>query len=90
MNLSSTIEITYVGGPTAIISAGGLRILSDPTFSPPGGTMRWAQAHPTKKPAHHGAGFLFSDRNGGVYFSTEPSVVICRLAAPLKGSSVRT
>src|SRR5690242_15310124 len=45
--------------------------------------MRWAQAHPTKKPAHHGAGFLFSDRNGGVYFSTEPSVVICRLISSL-------
>lgn len=28
--------ITYVGGPTSIIELGGLRILTDPTFDPPG------------------------------------------------------
>ena len=30
------IEITYVGGPTALIEVGGLRLLTDPTFEAPG------------------------------------------------------
>jgi L-ascorbate metabolism protein UlaG (beta-lactamase superfamily) len=31
----STLAITYVGGPTAILEYAGLRILLDPTFDPP-------------------------------------------------------
>ncbi len=30
------MRITYIGGPTALIEAGGWRILTDPTFDPPG------------------------------------------------------
>ncbi len=37
------IEITYIGGPTAIVDVGGMRFLTDPTFDAPGdypsGTM---------------------------------------------------
>src|SRR5262245_3867490 len=32
----STITITYVGGPTALLEVGGLRLLTDPTFDAPG------------------------------------------------------
>jgi L-ascorbate metabolism protein UlaG (beta-lactamase superfamily) len=32
----SEARITYVGGPTALIEVGGWRILTDPTFDPPG------------------------------------------------------
>jgi L-ascorbate metabolism protein UlaG (beta-lactamase superfamily) len=32
----SPMTLTYVGGPTAILEYGGLRILLDPTFDPPG------------------------------------------------------
>ncbi|MEU7061650.1 MBL fold metallo-hydrolase [Streptomyces sp. NPDC046197] len=32
----TTVEITYVGGPTAVIELGGLRLLTDPTFDAPG------------------------------------------------------
>src|SRR5689334_24431558 len=28
--------LTLIGGPTALITYGGLRILTDPTFDPPG------------------------------------------------------
>jgi L-ascorbate metabolism protein UlaG (beta-lactamase superfamily) len=28
--------VTYLGGPTALIEIGGLRLLTDPTFDPPG------------------------------------------------------
>ena len=30
------LGIQLVGGPTAILEYGGLRLLTDPTFSPPG------------------------------------------------------
>ena len=32
----SAIAITYVGGPTALLEVGGLRLLTDPTFDPAG------------------------------------------------------
>jgi L-ascorbate metabolism protein UlaG (beta-lactamase superfamily) len=32
----STLTITYVGGPTALLEVAGLRLLTDPTFDPPG------------------------------------------------------
>jgi L-ascorbate metabolism protein UlaG (beta-lactamase superfamily) len=30
------VGIRYVGGPTALVEVGGLRLLTDPTFDPPG------------------------------------------------------
>ena len=30
------ISVQLVGGPTALIEIGGLRLLTDPTFGPPG------------------------------------------------------
>ncbi|MDN3020518.1 MBL fold metallo-hydrolase [Streptomyces sp. S.PB5] len=32
----TTVEISYVGGPTAVLTLGGLRLLTDPTFDAPG------------------------------------------------------
>ena len=34
--LDSSIQITYIGGPTALIEMGGARLLTDPTFDPGG------------------------------------------------------
>jgi L-ascorbate metabolism protein UlaG (beta-lactamase superfamily) len=34
-SLPPAVEITYVGGPTAIIQIGGLRFITDPTFDAP-------------------------------------------------------
>ena len=34
--MASVIEVTLVGGPTAVIEYAGLRWLTDPTFSEPG------------------------------------------------------
>jgi L-ascorbate metabolism protein UlaG (beta-lactamase superfamily) len=34
--MASSFTITYVGGPTALLEVGGLRLLTDPTFDPPG------------------------------------------------------
>ena len=33
----TSVQVTYVGGPTALIEIGGLRLLTDPVFDPPGG-----------------------------------------------------
>lgn len=32
----SSVDILYVGGPTAVVELGGVRLLTDPTFDPPG------------------------------------------------------
>jgi len=34
--MSTSCSITYIGGPTAVVEIGGLRLLTDPTFDPPG------------------------------------------------------
>jgi L-ascorbate metabolism protein UlaG (beta-lactamase superfamily) len=34
--MSSSCSIIYIGGPTALVEVGGLRLLTDPTFDPPG------------------------------------------------------
>jgi len=31
-----SVSITYIGGPTALIEVGGMRLMTDPTFDPPG------------------------------------------------------
>jgi L-ascorbate metabolism protein UlaG (beta-lactamase superfamily) len=37
----SDVRITHVGGPTALIEVGGWRLLTDPTFDPPGRSYRF-------------------------------------------------
>jgi len=39
--LMDTLKFTLVGGPTALLEIGTLRLLTDPTFDPPG-TFPWA------------------------------------------------
>lgn len=34
--MSSSMTVTLVGGPTALFEVGGVRLLTDPTFDPPG------------------------------------------------------
>jgi L-ascorbate metabolism protein UlaG (beta-lactamase superfamily) len=36
------IKVTYIGGPTALIEMGGLRLLTDPTFDPAGSEYKTA------------------------------------------------
>jgi L-ascorbate metabolism protein UlaG (beta-lactamase superfamily) len=36
MNSRDPVVIHYVGGPTAIVDIGGVRLVTDPTFDPPG------------------------------------------------------
>jgi L-ascorbate metabolism protein UlaG (beta-lactamase superfamily) len=37
----TAVSVTHVGGPTALIEVGGWRILTDPTFDPPGRSYRF-------------------------------------------------
>jgi L-ascorbate metabolism protein UlaG (beta-lactamase superfamily) len=39
-NRENHLHVTVVGGPTALLEYGGLRIVVDPTFDPPGGEYR--------------------------------------------------
>ena len=41
--------ITYVGGPTALIEVGGLRLLTDPTFDPAGSAYRFGWGTGSRK-----------------------------------------
>jgi L-ascorbate metabolism protein UlaG (beta-lactamase superfamily) len=36
---SREARITLVGGPTVLLELGGFRLLTDPTFDPPGSTI---------------------------------------------------
>ncbi len=42
------LELTYLGGPTVLLDLGGLRLITDPTFDPPGSTFR-APTHELRK-----------------------------------------
>ena len=37
MTTPRQLKVTYIGGPTAVLEWGGLRLLTDPGFDPPGG-----------------------------------------------------
>jgi L-ascorbate metabolism protein UlaG (beta-lactamase superfamily) len=48
MNRPSDLDIRMVGGPTALLELPGLRLLTDPTFDPPGAYEPRPGAHLTK------------------------------------------
>ena len=37
----SELKLTHIGGPTVLLEVGGWRLLTDPTFDPPGGSYRF-------------------------------------------------
>jgi L-ascorbate metabolism protein UlaG (beta-lactamase superfamily) len=43
------VRVTHIGGPTVLIEAAGWRILSDPTFDPPGRTYAFALGTSSRK-----------------------------------------
>lgn len=45
------VRITHIGGPTALIEAGGWRILTDPTFDPPGKRYHFGWGSVSRKTA---------------------------------------
>jgi len=45
------VRITHIGGPTALIEVGGWRLLTDPTFDPPGGKYSFGWGSGSRKTA---------------------------------------
>jgi L-ascorbate metabolism protein UlaG (beta-lactamase superfamily) len=45
----STMSLTHIGGPTVLIEVDGWRILTDPTFDPPGRTYRFGWGTSSRK-----------------------------------------
>ena len=45
---SESLTVRLVGGPTALLEIGGLRLLTDPTFDPPGEYLPRPEVHLTK------------------------------------------
>src|SRR3989440_1105490 len=43
------IRLTHIGGPTALIEVGGWRLLTDPTFDPPGQSYRFGWGTGSRK-----------------------------------------
>ena len=43
------VRVTHVGGPTVLIEAAGWRLLTDPTFDPPGRTYRFGWGTASRK-----------------------------------------
>src|SRR5689334_15136958 len=43
------VRVTHVGGPTTLLEFGGWRILTDPTFDPPGGRYFFGWGTTSKK-----------------------------------------
>jgi L-ascorbate metabolism protein UlaG (beta-lactamase superfamily) len=43
------LRLTHIGGPTVLIEAGGWRLLTDPTFDPPGGNYRFGWGTGSRK-----------------------------------------
>ena len=41
----SDVRLTHIGGPTVLIEVGGWRLLTDPTFDPPGRSVRLRLGH---------------------------------------------
>jgi L-ascorbate metabolism protein UlaG (beta-lactamase superfamily) len=45
----SSVRLTHIGGPTTLIEVAGWRILTDPTFDPPGRTYRFGWGSSSRK-----------------------------------------
>ena len=45
----SELKLTHIGGPTVLLEVGGWRLLTDPTFDPPGGSYRFGWGTGSRK-----------------------------------------
>ncbi|WP_306191586.1 MBL fold metallo-hydrolase [Streptomyces sp. MK5] len=100
----TTVEITYIGGPTAVIELAGLRLLTDPTFDAPGaypiGSRELTKtAGPARRPGDIGPvdAVLLShdqhpdnlDTSGRAHLATAPLVLSTPSAEARLGAPVR-
>ena len=99
------MKMTYIGGPTALVEIGGLRLLTDPTFDPAGGEHRTASysLYKTKGPAlpreavgiidtvllSHDHHFDNLDTSGRDLLQNVSTILTTKAAAERLGGSVR-
>jgi hypothetical protein len=43
------VKVTHIGGPTVLLEVGGWRLLTDPTFDPPGRSYRFGWGTGSRK-----------------------------------------
>jgi L-ascorbate metabolism protein UlaG (beta-lactamase superfamily) len=100
---NSQLSITHIGGPTALLEFGGLRLLTDPTFDPAGGEYRSGPATlrklsgPALSPEAVGAfdyvllshdhHFDNLDRSGGTLLESAKTVLTTREGAKRLGGN---
>ncbi|WP_028923410.1 MBL fold metallo-hydrolase [Pseudonocardia acaciae] len=99
-----SVDVWYAGGPTAVLELGGVRLVVDPTFDPPGdypiGDRKLTKlAGPAFGPAEIGrvdAVLLSHDQHpdnldgaGREYLATVPTVLSTNAAAGRLGGNVR-
>jgi L-ascorbate metabolism protein UlaG (beta-lactamase superfamily) len=95
------MDIHYVGGPTAVLEIGGLRLVTDPTYDPPGeypiGNRALVKTSgPASGPVEADAVLLSHDQHpdnldkaGRAYLATVPVVLSTASAAERVGSPVQ-
>jgi L-ascorbate metabolism protein UlaG (beta-lactamase superfamily) len=101
---TSSLAVRYLGGPTALVEIGGVRLLTDPTFDPPGdhpigNRVLVKTGEPVVSPAQLGrvdAVLLSHDQHpdnldnlGRDYVATAPLVLSTPPAAARLGTGVR-
>ncbi|NUT38392.1 MAG: MBL fold metallo-hydrolase [Thermoactinospora sp.] len=94
------MDLTYIGGPTATITFGGVRLVTDPTFDPPGhypvGSGLTKTAGPAFVPEHADVVLLSHDQHpdnldtsGRAFLEQAPLVLSTGSAAERLGGAVR-
>src|SRR5437764_1216408 len=81
------IRLTHIGGPTALIEVAGWRLLTDPTFDPPGQSYRFGWGTGSRKltgPALLHLGGVRFPISGPVRYTmtAREAVELCRLFQP--------
>lgn len=66
------VRVTHIGGPTTLIEVGGWRLLTDPTFDPPGRRYSFGWGTSPRKTCEAGAGLLVEDSVGYCFLAKLP------------------
>ncbi|MFR9805662.1 hypothetical protein ACL02T_25750 [Pseudonocardia sp. RS010] len=84
--VDATLRLTHVGGPTLLVETAGPRILTDPTFDPPGRRygFGWVARRPTVDVAVLHLGCVRFPVTGPLRYSMtgEQAVATCRALHP--------
>ena len=86
MASSPHLTVLLVGGPTAVLEFAGLRLLTDPTFDPPGN--RADPRRPRGRPLHFEGWAHFTQGSAELREAFEAVGIGDRLVVPERGARV--